>query len=55
MFLLMEKLKEMIWVHTTSKSMSNFDNSNGNNEPSSPKFISFSIVIDQDIWSDLQL
>ena len=51
----MKKIKETIWVFTTSKTTSNFDKSNSNSESRLPKFISFSLLIDQDIWSDLQL
>ena len=51
----MEKIKEMIWVHTTSKTTRNFDDNNSDSELRSPKFISFSLVMDQDVLYDLQL
>ncbi len=51
----MEKIKETIWVRTTSKTTSDFDKSDDDSEPRPPKFISFSLLIDQDVLSDLQL
>ena len=51
----MEKIKEMIGVRITGETTSNFDNSNDHNKSTSHKFISFSLVIDQDVLSDLQL
>lgn len=48
----MEKIKETIWVHTISKTRSNFNDSNSNSKLGPPKFISFLLLIDQDILSD---
>ena len=42
-------------VCTTSKTTSDFDESNGDSKPRPPKFISFLLSINQDVLSDLQL
>ncbi len=41
----MEKIKETIWVRTTNKTTSDFDESDNDSEPKPPKFISFSLLI----------
>ena len=51
----MEKIKETIWICTTSKTISNFEESGGDSKSKPPKFISFLLLIDQDVLSDLQL
>ena len=51
----MAKIKEIIWVYITSKTISNFDKNNGNNKLRLFKFINFLLLINQDVLSDLQL
>ena len=49
----MEKIKKIISVYITSKTISNFDKNNGNSKSRPLKFISFLLLIDQDVQSDL--
>ena len=51
----MEKIRKTIKLRTTSETTSNFDKSNSNSKSRSLKFISFLLLIDQDILGDLQL
>ena len=51
----MKKIKKTIWVCTTSEITSNFDKSDGDNKLRPSKFINFSLLIDQDVLSNLQL
>ena len=51
----MEKIKKMILIHIISKTTSNFDYSNCDSNPRPLKFMSFSLLINQNILSDLQL
>ena len=51
----MEKIKETIWVHITSKTTSDFNENDSDNKPRPPKFISFLLSIHQDVLSYLQL
>ena len=47
------KDKKMICVYTISKTMSNFVSSDNNSEPKPLNLISFSLLIDQDVLSNL--
>ena len=53
MSLLIEKIKKLIEIYTTSKTISNFDKSNSNSKSRSLKFINFLLLKDQDVFSDL--
>ena len=49
----MKKIKKTILGRSTSKSTNDFDKSNGNSKPRPPKFISFLLLINQDVLNDL--
>lgn len=55
MLLLIEKIKDTIWVYIFSKIINHINNGNSDSKVRSPKFISFSLLINQDILSDLQI
>lgn len=48
-------MKDTIWIYIISKIITNFNYNNGNNKSSPFKFISFSLLIDQNIASLLTI
>lgn len=55
MLLLIQKMKDIIWIYIISKTITNFNYNNGNNNSRPFKFISFSLLIDQNIASLLTI